>query len=105
ESPKRPIERVEFDPFTSPYRPQSAAVPGREPASAPTPVSAPPPAAPEFPLDFEDAVGAYEVGLIRAALADARYNQRKTAQRLSLTYHQFRGLLRKYKLLDEARGG
>ena len=40
-----------------------------------------------------------------SALDDARYNQRKAAQRLSLTYHQFRGLLRKYKLLDEARGG
>jgi len=109
ESPKRPIERLEFDPFNSPYRPHSAAVPGQEPAAAPpapaAQVAAPAAAAlPEFPLDFEQAVGDHEVRLIRAALEDARYNQRKAAQRLSLTYHQFRGLLRKYKLLDEARG-
>ena len=109
DAPKRPIERVEFDPFNSPYRPQSAAVPGQEPVAA-APVAAAPVAAPaaavlpEFPLDFEQAVGDHEVRLIRAALEDARYNQRKAAQRLSLTYHQFRGLLRKYKLLDEARG-
>jgi len=106
EAPKRPIERVEFDPFNSPYRPQSSAMPGEAPAAAAGagPVSAPAPAMPEFPLDFEQAVAAHEVRLIRAALEDARYNQRKAAQRLSLTYHQFRGLLRKYKLLDEARG-
>jgi psp operon transcriptional activator len=108
ESPKRPIERVEFDPFNSPYRPQSSAMPGEPPAASgpavAAAVAAPAPVAPDFPLDFEQAVAAHEVKLIRAALDDARYNQRKAAQRLSLTYHQFRGLLRKYKLLDEARG-
>jgi psp operon transcriptional activator len=107
DSPKRPIERVEFDPFNSPYRPQTAAVPGQAPP--PSAPDAPPPAAPveagvRFPLDFEQAVAEHEVKLVRAALEDARYNQRKAAERLSLTCHQFRGLLRKYKLLDEARG-
>ena len=108
ESPRRPIERVEFDPFNSPYRPQNATVPGVEPAASSVTVPAPAAAAespPEFPLEFEKAVAVHEVKLIRAALDHARYNQRKAAQRLSLTYHQFRGLLRKYKLLDEARGG
>lgn len=104
ESPKRPIERVEFDPFRSPYRPQARAEKGE--ASAPSlPVaeeisSAP---APKFPVDHSAAVADYERGVIRAALAEARYNQRRAAALLSLTYHQFRGLLRKYKLLDEVR--
>jgi psp operon transcriptional activator len=107
ESPKRPIERVEFDPFTSPYRLRQGG--GGEPAPAPAPAapvasSAPTPGAAQFPLDFEQAVGEHEKGLIRAALAATRYNQRRAAAQLSLTYHQFRGLLRKYKLLDEARG-
>ena len=113
ESPKRPIERVEFDPFSSPYRPRGKA---DEPAAATAPVAAPAAPAPvgaahgrdsselKFPLNFEEAVGEHEKRLIRAALAEARFNQRRAAQRLSLTYHQFRGLLRKYKLLDEARG-
>jgi psp operon transcriptional activator len=108
ESAKRPIERVEFDPFNSPYRPRGRAE-GAALSQTPT---APPVAtavaaiAPEveFPLDFEAAVSEHEKRLIRAALADARFNQRRAAQRLSLTYHQFRGLLRKYQLLDEARG-
>ncbi|MGH8482190.1 MAG: phage shock protein operon transcriptional activator [Nevskiaceae bacterium] len=110
ESSKRPIERVEFDPFNSPYRPHSAPA-EPSPTAAAAPAVAPPaasaaPSAPDlrFPLDFAEAVGEHEKRLIRAALADARFNQRRAAQRLSLTYHQFRGLLRKYKLLDEARG-
>jgi psp operon transcriptional activator len=104
ESPKRPIEQVEFDPFTSPYRlvpvtRTSAAAPAAAPA---TPAA---PAVPAFPLDFGKTVAAYETGLLRGALADARFNQRRAAQKLSLTYHQFRGLLRKYGLLEEARSG
>ena len=113
ESPKRPIEQLEFDPFNSPYRPRAASEPvaalaastaagaAALPASA---IGSLAPAAMNFPLDFVQVAADYEVRLIRAALSDARYNQRKAAQRLSLTYHQFRGLLRKYKLLDEARG-
>ena len=112
ESAKRPIERVEFDPFSSPYRPRSApeaapvalAPAGAASAATVAPKGAPTEEALEFPLSFEDAVGAHEKRLLRAALADARYNQRRAAERLALTYHQFRGLLRKYKLLDEARG-
>jgi psp operon transcriptional activator len=110
ESPKRPIERVEFDPFTSPYRLRGAPVvaevapPADTPRAPSAPAPAAPPGTPRFPLDFEQAVGEHEKNLIRAALAEARYNQRRAAQHLSLTYHQFRGLLRKYKLFDEARG-
>jgi psp operon transcriptional activator len=112
ESAKRPIERVEFDPFRSPYRPVSAPAALPEPLApggAALPATVAPKGAPaeqalEFPLSFEEAVGEHEKRLIRAALADARFNQRRAAERLSLTYHQFRGLLRKYKLFDEARG-
>jgi psp operon transcriptional activator len=110
ESAKRPIERVEFDPFNSPYRPRAMATPeGPPPPASPAAAAPPAPAearapVPDFPLDFAQAVGEHEKMLVRAALADARFNQRRAAQRLSLTYDQFRGLLRKYKLLDEARG-
>jgi psp operon transcriptional activator len=115
EAPKRPIEAVDFDPFTSPYR---LALKSSAPASSvgAAPVAPPPPAAtespvahpaaaPGLPIDFEKAVAEHETALLRAALADARYNQRRAAQRLNLTYDQFRGLLRKYGLMQEARGG
>jgi psp operon transcriptional activator len=37
-----------------------------------------------------------EIELVRRALAEARHNQRRAAERLGLTYHQFRGLYRKH---------
>ncbi|MCX5758322.1 MAG: hypothetical protein NTU83_07415 [Candidatus Hydrogenedentes bacterium] len=34
--------------------------------------------------------------MLEAALGQARFNQRRAAQLLKLTYHQFRGYYRKY---------
>jgi psp operon transcriptional activator len=42
----------------------------------------------------------YEIELIQSALAHCQYNQKKTAEALELTYHQLRGYLKKYNLLD-----
>jgi psp operon transcriptional activator len=44
-----------------------------------------------------EAVQELEVRLLRQALEEARYNQRKAAQLLGLSYHQFRTLYRKYR--------
>jgi psp operon transcriptional activator len=38
-----------------------------------------------------------EVKLLQESLEESRYSQRKAAAMLGLTYHQFRGMLRKYK--------
>jgi psp operon transcriptional activator len=38
-----------------------------------------------------------EVRLLRRALRRCQFNQKKAAESLSLTYHQFRGLYRKYQ--------
>jgi psp operon transcriptional activator len=38
--------------------------------------------------------------LIKQALAACQFNQKKTAEALNLTYHQLRGYMKKYKLLD-----
>jgi psp operon transcriptional activator len=43
------------------------------------------------------AVENLEVQLLQEALEESRYNQRKASAMLGLTYHQFRGMLRKYK--------
>ncbi len=48
----------------------------------------------ENPL--KEAVRGLEIRLLRKALKESKYNQRKAAQVLGLTYHQFRGLYRKY---------
>ena len=42
-------------------------------------------------------VSALELSLIREALEICRFNQKAAADKLGLTYHQFRGLYRKYK--------
>jgi len=43
------------------------------------------------------AVENLEVDMLRKALEESRYSQRKAAEVLGLTYHQFRGMARKYR--------
>jgi psp operon transcriptional activator len=45
---------------------------------------------------LKEAVRDLEIRLVRRALQRTTYNQRKAARTLGLTYHQFRGLYRKY---------
>jgi psp operon transcriptional activator len=45
---------------------------------------------------FDEAVTELKIHLLRRAMRQAKYNQRKAANILGLTYHQFRGLYRKY---------
>jgi psp operon transcriptional activator len=53
-----------------------------------------------FPLNLKDISQQFEIDLINNALASSQYNQKKTAEILGLTYHQLRGYLKKYNLLD-----
>jgi len=46
---------------------------------------------------FKEAVQELEVRLLRDALEEARFNQRRAARMLGLRYHQFRGMLKKYR--------
>jgi len=90
--PEDPVTEVVFDPFASPYRPiQQQAQTANGQTSVTAPVS--------FPLDLKQHVGDYEVDLIERAMAEAKHNQRKAAEMLGLSYHQFRGYLKKYALV------
>ncbi|RLM26554.1 phage shock protein operon transcriptional activator [Brenneria alni] len=51
---------------------------------------------PNFPLDMKEWQRTQEQTLLEQALARARFNQRKAAELLGLTYHQLRGLLKKH---------
>ena len=92
------------DPFQSPFRlstpdrsdslHQTSIKKGpgeREPGERGLGVSLPPADQP-----FIESVQDFECLLLERALKKTRYNQRKTAEQQGLTYHQFRGLYRKY---------
>jgi len=84
------ISAVSFDPFASPWRPGSTAQ-GSASVSDPPPSEA---------YDFKEHIQNREIELLTSALEQCRFNQKKTAEFLGLTYHQLRGYLRKYELTD-----
>ena len=90
--PDEIVDEIVFDPFESPYRPRST------PTTPPSPRQANP-GSPHLPLDLKQAVQDFEVNMINTALEQAKHNQRKAAELLDLTYHQFRGYLKKYEIL------
>ena len=48
-------------------------------------------------MPFKDALWEFKLRLLKKALEAAKYNQKKAAAQMGLTYHQFRGLYRQYK--------
>lgn len=112
-NPHVPVHQIVLDPFESEFRPkgriktQDRIAPTSTVNTAPTESAAPEPVIvketkPEFqfPVDLKNLSQDFEIDLIKQALADSQYNQKKTAEKLSLTYHQLRGYLKKYNLLE-----
>lgn len=92
--PEVPVERIVFDPFTPPYRVAAARPVPRESSS--TQRASSDAQTLELPIDYRGAVAALEQRMLRVALKRSQHNQRVTAELLGLSYHQLRGLLRKY---------
>jgi len=88
---ERPISEISFDPFDSPWRPG---------ATRPEIVPATGRSLPTDAYDFKEYIQEREIELLTAALEQCRFNQKKTAEFLGMTYHQLRGYLRKYDLTD-----
>lgn len=92
-APDSPVDVLSFDPFESPFRPETSPrpiVPDRPSPAAKEPLP--------LPADFGNAVRAFEHGLLEQALAASRFNQREAAGRLGLTYDQLRHALKKHGL-------
>jgi psp operon transcriptional activator len=47
--------------------------------------------------NFQQAVETFKIALLAETLRSSRFHQQKAARTLGLTYHQFRGLFRKYR--------
>lgn len=89
------VHDISFDPFQSPYQPLPTPIkePETKPDESTRVISSPEPKS----QTFAEAILKVEIQLIRDAIREAQFNQRLAAERLGLTYHQFRGLYRKYK--------
>ncbi|WP_448210923.1 phage shock protein operon transcriptional activator [Colwellia sp. MEBiC06753] len=122
-NPHLPVHELVIDPFESPYRPTER-VKTRDRVAEPispapvatnsdteTQVSAHAlhstqamPSSQDipqsFPASLKNLSQDFEIKLIKSALASCQFNQKKTAEALELTYHQLRGYLKKYNLLD-----
>jgi len=95
EAPNEPVrfDPAALDPFASPWRPGAARkeAPVRSAAPAEPALSAR-----HGPVDFNAEISQMELRLIDEAMAVAQDHQGKAAEALGLTYHQFRGLLKKH---------
>jgi psp operon transcriptional activator len=104
QEPEVPVDLISIDPFESAFRPTAASevvtIPSTDGQDEVTKVVAPAPAIHQFPINLKQSVQDYEVGLIKNALASSQFNQKKTADALGVTYHQLRGYLKKFDLLD-----
>lgn len=119
-----PISEIVLDPFDSPYRPNArppstgaltqhiqvnSATASDHPAAKTSNGAshASEHLANHFALpdlndscDFKEITQSFEIKMLRCALEKSQFNQKKTAEKLGLTYHQLRGYLKKYALLD-----
>jgi psp operon transcriptional activator len=94
EDPTKPVEQILFDPFASPYTPDAEPeANGSTPSLADGPKLTLP-----LPSDFRAAIHAYEHDILSLALERAQFKQTIAADLLGLSYHQFRGLLKKHSL-------
>lgn len=117
-NPHLPVHELIVDPFESPYRPtsrvktqdriietarennptqQNVTNEMEQPVAVKTEQQK---VVHDFPVSLKELSQDYEIDLLKTALENCQYNQKKTADALKLTYHQLRGYLKKYNLLD-----
>jgi len=91
------ISKIVFDPFFSPYEKKTPEF--KTDGSTAEVTSSDRSDLPAKPL--KEAVWDLKVQMLEGALVKAKFNQKKAAQILGLTYHQFRGLYRRYRRKDD----
>ncbi|NVJ50053.1 MAG: phage shock protein operon transcriptional activator [Gammaproteobacteria bacterium] len=89
-----PVAELNLDPFESPYRPGVVTEPESSQLETSHTIDA------TFPVDLKQYSQDTEIRIIQQALEAAQFNQKKTAELLGLTYHQLRGYLKKYSLIE-----
>ena len=88
------IDSLQFNPFAANEQPSPV-------ANIEPPTPKPSNASSEnfsFPLDYKTWQADQDIAILTAAMEHAKFNQRKAAEIMGLSYHQFRGMIRKYQL-------
>ena len=88
--PEQPITQLALDPFDSPFKLAGEKV--SEPKTVKSRRS------PLLPTNLPERLLELETDLLEAALEKSRFNQRVAAELLGLSYHQFRGRLKKFDI-------
>ncbi|MBO1255185.1 phage shock protein operon transcriptional activator [Alteromonas sp. 5E99-2] len=123
-NPHVPVHEIVLDPFESPFKPKSRTKTKDraqhidplkdesdsvlDKANSNSSISEQPQIAPNtspsfsFPLNLKETSQNFEIDLIKSALAECQFSQKRTAEQLGLTYHQLRGYLKKYNLLESS---
>ncbi len=96
------ITQLVFNPFESPYRLRAIAQTRGEDggSSVGKNKSTGPDLSSADSFDFKKEVQEFEINLLNQAMKQNQFNQKKAAEFLNLSYHQLRGYLRKYDLLN-----
>lgn len=97
----RPITELVLDPFASPHRPGTT-LPGSG-STANVDGRSDLPALPSTAFDLQAHLAALEKNAALEALSKHQHHQGRAAEHLGLTYHQFRGVLKKHDLLQKGR--
>ncbi|MGP3591791.1 phage shock protein operon transcriptional activator [Vagococcus sp. WN89Y] len=84
-SSETPLDDIIIDPF-------------RRDTVTETPAETTPPALPALPLDLRQFQYNQERELLQASLQQAKFNQKRAAEFLGLTYHQLRALMKKHQI-------
>ncbi|MFM2589583.1 phage shock protein operon transcriptional activator [Vibrio sp. TBV020] len=89
-----PIDSLVFDPFQSSW--ETPTVPESDVKElAPTTEF-------HFPVNYKQWQEEQDQLILKAALVQSQYNQKKAAELLELSYHQLRGMVRKYDITNES---
>jgi psp operon transcriptional activator len=107
EDGERPVDQIQFDPFESPWRPQSRSQPANDVGAVAVQLAGTGELAgadgaawdPAGCADFRLAIAEYEKAILAAALERCRWNQRAAATALSLTYDQLRHAMKRHQLM------
>ncbi|MDA0382308.1 phage shock protein operon transcriptional activator [Vibrio sp. B172a] len=93
-----PIEHLIFNPFEAGWDNALGHTANQEESE---PAETAPRSEIRFPLDYKQWQEDQDIELLNRALEEAKFNQRQAAELLGLSYHQLRGMVRKYGLVGQ----